>query len=200
MIALSVAKLKMVSSESEMFLWIKPKKEKLFCVESLDQCRRLEVREKERISFVMSLLLSDHKVLHNIASSSSFFRFRFFRSYFVLQIFGVKEFNKCEEMRRPLRLRCNHRQTSRPRNRPRDRTTNFTEGRNRQNSIHPYLPSTKPCNQKCHSQKLQNSSQWPRNQISFKRDKHLGNFLVRSAFKFTVRRALPWPLNKHFYK
>ena len=45
--------------------------------------------------FVMSLRLSDH----NIASSSSFFRFRadflgFFRSYFVLQIFGVKEFNK----------------------------------------------------------------------------------------------------------
>ena len=54
----------------------------------------------------MSLRLSDHKVLHNIASSSSFFDFariislfslglsRFFRSYFVLQIFGVKEFNK----------------------------------------------------------------------------------------------------------
>ena len=39
--------------------------------------------------FVMSLRLSDHKVLHNIASSSSFFRFR---SYFVLQIFG--EFSK----------------------------------------------------------------------------------------------------------
>ena len=61
--------------------------------------------------------------------------------------------NYCEEMcqffkktRLPW-LRRNHRQTPRPRNRPRDRTTNFTERRNRQNSIHPYLPSTKPCNQ-----------------------------------------------------
>ena len=47
----------------------------------------------------MSLRLSDHKVLHNIASSSSFFRFRsnfpaFFRSYFVLQILEFKEFYK----------------------------------------------------------------------------------------------------------
>ena len=50
--------------------------------------------------FVMSLRLSDHKVLHNIASVLiKFFRFRsdllplFARiSYF--QIFGVKEFNK----------------------------------------------------------------------------------------------------------
>ena len=46
---------------------------------------------------------------------------------------------------------CNHRQTPRPRNRPRDRTTNFTERRNRQNSIHTYLPPTEPCYQKCHS-------------------------------------------------
>ena len=57
-------------------------------------------------------------------------------------------------------LRCNHRQTPHPRNRPRDRTTNFTERRSRQNSIHTYLPPTKPCNQKCHSQKLQNSPKW----------------------------------------
>ena len=47
-------------------------------------------------------------------------------------------------------LRCNHRQTPRPRNRPRDRTTSFSERRNRQNSIHSHLPSTKPCNQKSH--------------------------------------------------
>ena len=57
-----------------------------------------------------------------------------------------------------------HRQTPRPRIPIRDRTTNFTERRNQQNSIHPYLPSTKPCNQKGHSQKFQNSPEWPRNQ------------------------------------
>ena len=62
----------------------------------MDQCRRLKVREKARklMFFVMSLRLSDHKVLRDIASSSSFFSIslgfsRFFRSYFVLQIFGV---------------------------------------------------------------------------------------------------------------
>ena len=44
---ISVAKLKM--PESEIFLCIKPKKEtKNFFGESLDQCRRLEVREKAR--------------------------------------------------------------------------------------------------------------------------------------------------------
>ena len=43
-------------------------------MESLDHCRRLEVLEKAiNIFFVMSLILSDHKVLHNIASSTSFF-------------------------------------------------------------------------------------------------------------------------------
>ena len=96
MIVLSVAKLKMFSPENEIFLWIKSKKEKKLFLESLDQCPRLEVREMARtlMFFVMSLSLSDHKMLHNIASSSSFFRFRsdflaFFRSYFVLQIFGV---------------------------------------------------------------------------------------------------------------
>ena len=63
MIALSVAKLKMCSPESELFLRIKPKKDKKnFFVESLDQCRRLEVRERQEMFFVMSLRLSDHKV------------------------------------------------------------------------------------------------------------------------------------------
>ena len=52
MIALSVAKLKMFSPESEIFLGIKLKnKEKNFFVESLDQCRRLEVPEKARNVF-----------------------------------------------------------------------------------------------------------------------------------------------------
>ena len=39
-------------------------------MESLDQFRHLEVRENARNVFVMSLRMSDHKVLHNIASSS----------------------------------------------------------------------------------------------------------------------------------
>ena len=52
MITLSVAKLKMFSPESEIFLRIKPKKKKkTFFAESLDQCRRSEVREKARIVF-----------------------------------------------------------------------------------------------------------------------------------------------------
>ena len=53
MIGLSVTKLKMFSPESEIFLSIKPKKEKKlnFFVESLDQCRRLEVRKKARNVF-----------------------------------------------------------------------------------------------------------------------------------------------------
>ena len=75
MIALSVAKLEIFYPESEISLRIKPKKKKTFSVESLGQFRSLEVREKARNVFVMSLRLSDHKVLHNIGSSSSFFDF-----------------------------------------------------------------------------------------------------------------------------
>ena len=55
--ALSVAKLKFFSPESEICL------------------QRLEVREKVRNVFVMSLRLSDHRVLHNIASPSRFLDF-----------------------------------------------------------------------------------------------------------------------------
>ena len=49
--------------------------------------------------FVMSLRLSDHKVLHNIASSSSFFRFRsdflaFFAHISYFKFLELKEFNK----------------------------------------------------------------------------------------------------------
>ena len=67
MIALSVANLKMFSPESEIFLWIKPKKKKNFFVESLDQCRRLEVCEKARNVFCDEpVRLSDHKVLRNL--------------------------------------------------------------------------------------------------------------------------------------
>ena len=55
--ALSVAELKFFSPESEICL------------------QRLEVHEKVRNVFVMSLRLSDHQVLHNIASSSRFLDF-----------------------------------------------------------------------------------------------------------------------------
>ena len=51
MIALSVAKLKMFSLESEIFLRIKPKKKKKNFVESLDQRQHLEVCEKARNVF-----------------------------------------------------------------------------------------------------------------------------------------------------
>ena len=49
--------------------------------------------------FVMSVRLSDHKVLHNIASSSSFFRFRsdflaFFACISYFKFLEFKEFNK----------------------------------------------------------------------------------------------------------
>ena len=52
----------------------KAKKEKKnFFVKSLDECRRLEVREKAINVFCDEPVhLSDHKVLHDIASSSSF--------------------------------------------------------------------------------------------------------------------------------
>ena len=51
MIALSVAKLKMFSPESEIFSEQSQKRKKNFFVESLDQCRRLEAREKARNVF-----------------------------------------------------------------------------------------------------------------------------------------------------
>ena len=90
MIALSVAKLKTFTPESEISFGIKQKKNVF--VESLDHFRSLEIREKVRNVFVMSLRLSDHEVLHNIVSSSTFFDFAlgfslFFRSYFVLPNF-----------------------------------------------------------------------------------------------------------------
>ena len=77
-------KLKLFSPESEISLWLKQKK--YLFVETLDQFRLLKVRERQEM-----FLWWDHKVLHNIASSSSFFDFariaRFFRSYFVLPNF-----------------------------------------------------------------------------------------------------------------
>ena len=64
-----------------------------------DQFRRLEERKKARNVFVMSLGLSDHKVLHNIASLSSFFDFpRIFSPFSLVfrtsNFLVFKEFNK----------------------------------------------------------------------------------------------------------
>ena len=56
-------------------------------MESLDQFRRLEVREEVKNVFVMSLRLSDHQILHNIALSISLGFACFFRLYFVLPKF-----------------------------------------------------------------------------------------------------------------
>ena len=69
-------------------------------MESLDQCRRLEVREKTRnVFFVMSLRLSDHKVVTQHRFLSSFFDFaRIFSPFFArissFKFWEFKEFNK----------------------------------------------------------------------------------------------------------
>ena len=63
-------------------------------MESLDQCRRLEVREKGKNS-----LWPQGGNLHNIASSSRFFRFRsdflaFFARISYFKFLEFKEFNE----------------------------------------------------------------------------------------------------------
>ena len=70
-------------------------------MESLDQCPLLQVREKARNVFFCDepVRLSDHKVLHNIASSSSFLRSRsdflaFFARILYFKFLEFKEFNK----------------------------------------------------------------------------------------------------------
>ena len=97
MIVLNIAKLKIFMPEIEISLGIKHKKNVFG--ESLDQFRSLEVREKVRSVFVMSLRLSDHQVSHNSASSSSFFDFARIFSLFSLvfrtsKLLEFKEFNK----------------------------------------------------------------------------------------------------------
>ena len=92
MIALSFAKLEIFFPGKRNFSLNKAKKEKEnFFVERLDQFRRLEVRDKARNVFVMRLRLSDHKVLHNIASSSSFCDFARISSLFSL-VFRTSKF------------------------------------------------------------------------------------------------------------
>ena len=77
-------------------------------MESLDQCRCLEVREKATkfLFFVMSLRLSDHNVLHNIASSSSFFLFRsdFLAIFAPISHFKFLEFKEFNETIIPFAL------------------------------------------------------------------------------------------------
>ena len=64
----------------------------------MDQFRRIKVGEKVRNVFVMSLRLSDHQILHNTASSSSFFDaariFSLFSRVFPTSNLEFKEFNK----------------------------------------------------------------------------------------------------------
>ena len=80
----------MFSPESKIFLLIKLKKEKknFFFLESLDQCRRLEVREKARNVFLMSLRLSDHKVYTTSHLHQVFFHISYF------EFLELNEFNK----------------------------------------------------------------------------------------------------------
>ena len=101
MIALGVAKLKMFSLESEIFFGIKPKKKKkkLFCGKFGSMPTFRSKRKGKKCFFLMSLRLSDHKVLHNIASSSRFFLFRsdflaFFARISYFRFLEFKEFNK----------------------------------------------------------------------------------------------------------
>jgi len=68
-------------------------------LESLDQCRRLEVGEKARNVFCDEPTSVWPQVLHNIASSSSFFRFRsdfppFFARISYFKFSELNEFNK----------------------------------------------------------------------------------------------------------
>ena len=89
-------------------------------------------------------------------------------------------------------LCCNHRQTPRPRNQPRNRTTNFTERRIETDRI-PFTLTYHPQNLAIKSVILKNFLRSdPETEhifslpplISFKRDENVGNFLVGSSFKF----------------
>ena len=99
MIALSVAKLKMFSPESEIFLWIKPKKKKkLFCGKFGSMPTFRSTRKGKKCFFLwwayvcLTIRCYTTSHLHQVFSTSLGLS-RFFRSYVVLQIFGVKEFN-----------------------------------------------------------------------------------------------------------
>ena len=94
MIALCVAKL----AGKRNFSLNKTKTKKLLCGK-FGSMPTFRSTRKGKKCFVMSLRLSDHKVLHNIASSSSFFRFRsdflvFFARISYFKFLKFKEFNK----------------------------------------------------------------------------------------------------------
>jgi len=99
MIVLSVAKLKMSSPESEIFHWIKPKKEKLFFFGKFGSMPMFRSTWKGKNLFLwwayvcLTTRCYTTSHLHQVFSISLRFS-RFFRLYFVLQIFGFKEFNK----------------------------------------------------------------------------------------------------------
>ena len=77
MIALSVAKLKMFSPERKIFLRINPKKKKkTFLRKVWINADVYKYAKRQEMFFVTSLRLSEHKVLHNIASLSRLLRFR----------------------------------------------------------------------------------------------------------------------------
>ena len=127
MIALSVAKLQMFSPESEFFLSVKPKKKrKLFFVESLDQCRRLEVREKARnvfcdeptsvyattiVEFLFSVLLGKFLLILYSRKDSTFSQNEFMQNHNLaiakaeaqLTVFlhYVKSWKRAENIKRP---------------------------------------------------------------------------------------------------
>ena len=96
MIALSVAKLKTFTPESEISFGIKQKKNVCGKFGSLSKLRDTRKGKK---CFCDELRLSDHEVLHNIASSSTFFDFARIFSLFSLvfrtyKLLEFKEFNK----------------------------------------------------------------------------------------------------------
>ena len=96
MIALSVPKLKMLLPESKIFLWIRPKKKKLFLWK---ECRRLEVREKARNVFCDGpTSVWPHGVTQPRIFIKSSFRFRsdflaFFARISYFKFLEFKEFN-----------------------------------------------------------------------------------------------------------
>ena len=92
MIALSVAKLKIFSPESEIFLWIRPKMKKKNFVLSLDQCQRLEVRENARNVFLWWAYVCLNTRCYTTSHRSDFLAFFAHISYFKFSEF--KELNK----------------------------------------------------------------------------------------------------------
>ena len=89
-------KLKMFSPESKIFLWMKPKmKKKLFCGKFGSMPTFRTTRKGKKC--LLWWCLSDHKVLHNIASSSSFFAISLGFSHYFCSYFKLLEFKELNE-------------------------------------------------------------------------------------------------------